>query len=98
MMTEIDGVEAAIRVRSFLPEYKIVLFSGQAGVDNLLKNARLRGHHFELQVKPIHPSDLLDYLRSLARQFRGTTTLVPCRSIATSSDEVVDARLIPGRQ
>lgn len=65
MMPGINGVEAAIQVRATLPACRVVLFSGQAGVHELLKEARLRGYEFELLLKPIHPTDLLGYLRSL---------------------------------
>lgn len=65
MMPDINGVEVAIRVRAVLPECRIVLFSGQAGVHNLLQEARVRGHEFELLLKPIHPSELVEHLRSL---------------------------------
>lgn len=66
MMPDMNGVQVAIEVRALLPKCRIVLFSGQAGVDDLLREARLRGHEFELLLKPIHPSELLDHLRSSA--------------------------------
>jgi CheY-like chemotaxis protein len=65
VMPETNGVEAAIAVRAILPECRIVLLSGQAGVHDLLKEARLRGYEFELLLKPIHPTDLLEHLREL---------------------------------
>lgn len=65
MMPGISGVEAAIQVRATFPACRIVLFSGQASVDELLREARFRGHEFELLLKPIHPSDLLEHLRPL---------------------------------
>jgi CheY-like chemotaxis protein len=63
MMPEMNGVETTIHVRAILPECRMVLFSGQAGVDDLIKDARHRGHEFELLLKPIHPSELLNYLQ-----------------------------------
>lgn len=66
MMPEVNGMEAAIQVRATLPECRILLFSGQAGVYDLLQEARVRGHEFELLLKPIHPSELVDRLRSLS--------------------------------
>lgn len=65
MMPEINGVEAAIAVRAILPECRIVLLSGQAGVQDLVQQARLRGYQFELLLKPIHPTDFLEHLREL---------------------------------
>ena len=65
MMPDMNGVEVAIQVRALLPNCRILLFSGQAGVDDLLRDARLRGHQFELLLKPIHPSELVEHLHSL---------------------------------
>ena len=59
-----NGIEAAIRIRESLPKCKVLLFSGQAATADLLENARLRGHEFEILAKPVHPSDLLAKLRS----------------------------------
>jgi len=63
IMPDMDGIEAAINIRSFLPNCKILLFSGQAATADLLENARARGHEFEILGKPVHPSDLLAKLR-----------------------------------
>jgi CheY-like chemotaxis protein len=64
VMPDVNGIEAAIQVRALLPECRILLLSGQAGVHDLLQEARVRGHEFELLLKPLHPSELLDHLRS----------------------------------
>jgi CheY-like chemotaxis protein len=63
IMPEMNGIEAAINIRSFLPSCKILLFSGQAATANLLENARAQGHDFEILAKPVHPQDLLAKLR-----------------------------------
>lgn len=65
MMPNLNGVEVAIQVRTILPACRVVLFSGQAGVEDLVQQARRRGYQFELLLKPIHPTDLLDHLREL---------------------------------
>ncbi len=64
IMPDIDGIEAAIKIRSFLPNCKILLFSGQAATADLLESAREKGHEFEILAKPVHPQDLLAKLRS----------------------------------
>ena len=61
--TGMNGIEAAIHIRAFLPSCKILLFSGQAATADLLENARARGHEFEILAKPVHPQDLLTKLR-----------------------------------
>jgi CheY-like chemotaxis protein len=64
IMPDMNGIEAAISIRGFLPTCKILLFSGQAATADLLENARAQGHEFEILAKPVHPSDLLAKLRS----------------------------------
>jgi CheY-like chemotaxis protein len=59
IMPDMNGIEAAIKIRSFLPGCKILLFSGQAATADLLKNARARGHEFDILAKQVHPADLL---------------------------------------
>jgi CheY-like chemotaxis protein len=63
IMTGMTGIEAAIEVRSKLPQCKILLFSGQAATADLLERARAQGHEFEILAKPVHPTDLLAKLR-----------------------------------
>ena len=63
IMPDMDGIQAAISIRSFLPDCKILLFSGQAATADLLENARAQGHECEILGKPVHPSDLLAKLK-----------------------------------
>ena len=63
LMPKVDGVEAAIAIQQFLPETRIILFSGQAATVEILARARQRGYNFELLAKPLHPSKLLEHLR-----------------------------------
>ena len=63
IMPDINGIEAAIRIREFLPDCKILLFSGQAATADLLESARVKGHEFEILAKPVHPADLLAKLK-----------------------------------
>src|SRR5215470_10040565 len=64
IMPDMNGIEAAIQIRGFLPSCKILLFSGQAATADLLESARAQGHEFEILAKPVHPSDLLAKLKS----------------------------------
>jgi DNA-binding response OmpR family regulator len=64
IMTDLNGIDAAIRIREILPFCKILLFSGQAATADLLDRARNQGHEFEILAKPVHPQDLLARLRS----------------------------------
>ncbi|HUI83436.1 MAG TPA: response regulator [Candidatus Binatia bacterium] len=63
IMPDMNGIEAAISIRGFLPSCKILLFSGQAATADLLENARAQGHEFEILAKPVHPADLLAKLK-----------------------------------
>ena len=64
IMTDMNGIDAAIKIRGMLPACKILLFSGQAATADLLDRARTQGHEFEILAKPVHPQDLLARLRS----------------------------------
>jgi CheY-like chemotaxis protein len=64
IMADLNGIDAAIRIRTLLPGIKILLFSGQAATADLLEKARSQGYEFEILAKPVHPQDLLTRLRS----------------------------------
>jgi CheY-like chemotaxis protein len=64
LMPHIDGVEAAIQISQHCPDTRIVLFSGQAATLEILSRAKDRGYTFELLPKPIHPTQLIQHLRS----------------------------------
>jgi CheY-like chemotaxis protein len=64
IMAGLNGIDAAIRIRSLLPNSKILLFSGQAATADLLEKARAQGYEFEILAKPVHPQDLIACLRA----------------------------------
>ena len=63
IMADLNGIDAAIRIRALLPGLKVLLFSGQAATADLLEKARAQGYEFEILAKPVHPQDLLNRLR-----------------------------------
>jgi CheY-like chemotaxis protein len=63
IMPDMNGIDAAINIRKFLPDCKILLFSGQAATADLLSKARAQGYEFDILAKPVHPQDLLAKLR-----------------------------------
>jgi DNA-binding NtrC family response regulator len=65
MMPDLNGIEAAVRIRTMLPSCRILLFSGQAGA-NLTCKARMHKEEFEILAKPIHPRRLIDHLQATA--------------------------------
>jgi CheY-like chemotaxis protein len=66
VMPGMNGIDLAVSVRKQLPATIIVLLSGQAGITDLLRQAKESGHEFNLLAKPIHPSKLLEYLKRKA--------------------------------
>ena len=64
VMPEMNGVEAAIRIRAALPRCKIVLFSGQAVVPDVVDEGTLEAYGFELLSKPLHPTELIARLQA----------------------------------
>ncbi len=64
IMSDMNGIDTAIQIRSLLPDCKVLLFSGQAATADLLERARAQGYEFEILAKPVHPQDLLARLRS----------------------------------
>jgi DNA-binding NtrC family response regulator len=68
VMPALSGIDLAIALKEECPKCKVLLFSGQAGTANLLQAARLKGHDFELLSKPIHPTEFLKKIRTVAEE------------------------------
>jgi CheY-like chemotaxis protein len=64
MMPRMNGVQLAIAIRTNYPRVQILLFSGQAGISDILQEGVQRGYEFELIAKPIHPLRLVERLKS----------------------------------
>src|SRR5436305_36467 len=60
VMSGITGTEAATSVLEFLPDCRVILFSGQATILDLLEQRYRDGHEFEILAKPVHPQVLLE--------------------------------------
>lgn len=63
LMPRMNGVELAIAMRKNYPASSILLFSGQAGISDLLEEGNRQGYEFELIAKPIHPMRLIERLQ-----------------------------------
>src|SRR3569833_3186883 len=63
LMPRMNGVELAIALRKNYPSSAILLFSGQAGISDILQKGQLQGYQFELIAKPIHPMRLNERLK-----------------------------------
>ena len=65
MMPAMNGVELAIAITKMYPMTKIMLFSGQAGISEILEQSNAKGFEFPLLAKPVHPAKLVEGLRKL---------------------------------
>ena len=63
LMPRMNGVELAIAIIKMSPATRIVLFSGQAGISEILLKGHDLGYEFDLVAKPIHPIKLIECLR-----------------------------------
>jgi len=63
LMPRMNGVELAIAIRQNHPATTVLLFSGQAGISEILREGRRKGYEFELIAKPIHPLRLVERLK-----------------------------------
>jgi DNA-binding NtrC family response regulator len=68
MMPALSGIDLAIALKQEFPNCKVLLFSGQAATANLLEEARLKGHDFEMLSKPIHPTEFLKKIKNVAQE------------------------------
>ena len=73
-MPVLSGVDLAIQVLKHCPNCKVLLFSGQPDITNLIKDSRASGHNFEVLPKPTHPAELLAKIQSTL----GLTSLPKC--------------------
>lgn len=63
LMPRMNGVELAIAMQQKYPASSILLFSGQAGISEILNEGQRKGYQFELIAKPIHPMRLIERLK-----------------------------------
>jgi len=65
LMPRMNGVDLAIAIQKMYPAARILLFSGQAGITEILRAAQDQGFQFELIAKPIHPLNVIARLKEL---------------------------------
>jgi CheY-like chemotaxis protein len=64
VMSGMNGIEAAIAIRQVLPNCLILLVSGNNNTAELLDAAAGKGHAFDILAKPVHPTFLVDRMRT----------------------------------
>lgn len=66
VMSGMNGIDAAIAIHQLLPSCRILLISGNNNTAELLSIAAAKGHGFEILPKPVHPTVLVEQMRSQA--------------------------------
>lgn len=64
LMTDINGVDAAVQMRSMLPGIRVFLLSGQSATAEMLARSQAQDLGFVVLVKPVHPRELLGKLHA----------------------------------
>ncbi len=64
LMANLNGVEAAIRMRAILPDIRVFLLSGQTATAEMIAKSQASNMGFEVLIKPVHPQVLLEKLKS----------------------------------
>jgi CheY-like chemotaxis protein len=59
IMSELNGIEAAVRMKALLPDIRVFLLSGQTATAEMLERENAAGYGFEVLTKPFHPKDLI---------------------------------------
>jgi DNA-binding NtrC family response regulator len=60
-----NGIDSAIEIRKILPNCKVLLLSGNPRTVEMLKDANEAGHNFEILAKPLHPTEIIDWVKSM---------------------------------
>jgi len=63
IMSDLNGIEAAIRMKALLPNLRVFLLSGQTATAELLERQNATGYGFEILTKPVHPKELISRLQ-----------------------------------
>jgi len=62
MLPGMNGIQLSIKLGEHIPAIKVVLLSGQAGTAHLLEECKADGYEFEILAKPVHPTELIEYI------------------------------------
>jgi DNA-binding NtrC family response regulator len=67
-----NGCETGAEVLAFLPECRVIVFSGTAAAAPVLEEFWMRGYKFDAFAKPLHPQDLINRLKEYEGVDRGS--------------------------
>jgi CheY-like chemotaxis protein len=77
IMSELNGIEAAIRIKALLPDVRVFLLSGQTATAEMLERENAVDYGFEVLTKPLHPKDLIRRLRDTIEAKPGSAASLP---------------------
>lgn len=64
LMGDKSGLEAAAEIRAFLPDCRILVFSGQPSLVDMLRDQQENGSPFEVLPKPVHPDFVVELIHN----------------------------------
>lgn len=59
ILPQMNGIDLAVLLQEQFPNCRVLLFSGQTATADLLADAEIKGHKFEILAKPVHPNEML---------------------------------------
>ncbi|HXS75662.1 MAG TPA: response regulator [Terracidiphilus sp.] len=62
---KLSGIDLAIQLTTLMPSCRVLLMSGNNSTAELLSSAQQKGYTFEVLTKPVHPTEILERLRTL---------------------------------
>jgi CheY-like chemotaxis protein len=77
IMSDLNGIEAAVRMKALLPDIRVFLLSGQTATAEMLEREKATGYGFEVLIKPLHPTDLIRKLRDTMQENAEPATPLP---------------------
>jgi DNA-binding response OmpR family regulator len=77
MMPQMTGIELAVRIRQDCPNCKVMFFSGEISIINLLDEAQGDGHDFIFVDKPVHPAVLIERINEVLDDSGGLVRSAP---------------------
>jgi len=64
VMPGTSGIGVAIQIRTFLPQCRILLLTGQSVTPEMISSSQAEGLPFEILAKPLNPEELLARLKT----------------------------------
>jgi DNA-binding response OmpR family regulator len=65
MLPKMNGIDFGVLLKKEIAGCRVLLFSGQPSVEELMQKARREGHEFDILAKPVHPTVMLDAVSGL---------------------------------